>query len=254
MLQRPAVWVFAHRCRTSCSTFVGRPRGLVGGGGSAGRVDRIHSWTSCSYQHSRRLFGSLNGRGIKCAYLAFVAQVRIVVAVFPIKADSCSIKMVLGGAGGTWGKVVCMSISQAKALVRAGAVDAATRAYGFLPGSHGHLLPHLTVPLFTEAWCRGYCACNPNNSTLAGTRRALMALSIRLSLIPRTSPTPSQRLTQRQHGCPAGSLCCSHPCMGVSIKSERRSSASAALGVITITNKLGTILGQQRPKVYLNRH
>src|SRR6218665_2296050 len=57
-----------------------------------------------------------------------------------------------------------------------------------LPSSHDRLLPHLTVPLFTEAGCRGHCACNPNISTLAGTRRALIALYVPLSLIPPTSP------------------------------------------------------------------
>lgn len=57
----------------------------------------------------------------------------------------------------------------------------------------------------------GHCACNPNTSTLAGTRRASITRLVRLSLVPRTSPAPSQRLTQRQDGCPAGPLCCSHP-------------------------------------------
>src|SRR6218665_1524513 len=116
-----------------------------------------------------------------------------------------------------------------------------------LPSSHDRLLPHLTVPLFTEAGCRGHCACNPNISTLAGTRRALIALYVRLSLIPPTPPPPSRWLTQRQHGCPAGPLCCSHPCITVWINAQRRSSRKACPRVITTSSgwdNLGTTTGR----------
>src|SRR6218665_3315199 len=118
--------------RASCSTFVGRPRRRFFGGGSAGRVELIQASTSCSYQQRRRLFGSLKGLGIRCAYLAFVAQVRIVVSVFPIRADSCSMNNIFGRslAVATKGDVVGIRLSQANALVRAGAFDAAGRAYG----------------------------------------------------------------------------------------------------------------------------
>ena len=92
-----------------------------------GRLELIHARTSCSYQHKRRLLGSLKGRGIRCAYLAFVAQVRIVVSVFPMRADSCSIKRSFGKSPVTaTGDVDGMSASQANALVRA-ALDVALR-------------------------------------------------------------------------------------------------------------------------------
>ena len=84
------------RARASCSILVGRPRGLLGGGGCAGRLDSIHCKTSCSYQQSRLLCGNLNGLGIKWAYLRLVAHVRIVFVVFPSNADSCSTKSILG--------------------------------------------------------------------------------------------------------------------------------------------------------------
>lgn len=120
----PAV---AQRCRASCSALVGRPRGRRFGGGSAGRVELIQASTSCSYQHRRRLLGNLKGRGIRCAYLAFVAQVRIVVSVFPMRADSCPMKRIFGKSpDAATGGVDGMSASQANALVRA-VLDAALR-------------------------------------------------------------------------------------------------------------------------------
>lgn len=59
-------------------------------------MDSIQRRTSASYQHSRLLWGSLKGAGIRCWYLAFVAQVRIVVTRLPIKAASCSMKRIRG--------------------------------------------------------------------------------------------------------------------------------------------------------------
>ena len=57
--------------------------------------------------------------------MAFVAQVRIVVSVFPMRADSCSMKRSLGNSPVTaTGDVDGMSASQANALVRA-AIDVA---------------------------------------------------------------------------------------------------------------------------------
>lgn len=96
----PCVVELAQRRRASCSALVGRPRGRRGGGGSAGRVDSIHARTSRSYQHRRLLFGSLNGRGIRWAYLAFVAHVLIVVAVLPMRWASCSMKRIRGRSAG----------------------------------------------------------------------------------------------------------------------------------------------------------
>lgn len=43
-----------------------------------------------------RLFGSLNGRGIRCAYFAFVAHVLMVVSALPMSADSSSILSTAG--------------------------------------------------------------------------------------------------------------------------------------------------------------
>jgi hypothetical protein len=81
--------------------------------------------------------------------LAFVAQVRIVVCVFPMRADSCSMNKIFGRslAEATKGDVVGIWISQANALVRADAFDAAGRAYGvtkltrpFVAAPHGALV------------------------------------------------------------------------------------------------------------------
>ena len=59
--------------------------------------------------------------------MAFVAQVRIVVSVFPMRADSCPMKRIFGRSPETvTGGVDGMSASQANALVRA-AIDVALR-------------------------------------------------------------------------------------------------------------------------------
>lgn len=100
MVHLPSVAVLAQRCRASCSALVGRPRGRRCGGGSAGRVDSIHASTSVSYQQRRRLCGSLNGRGIRCAYLALVAHVLIVVSVLPMSWASCSMNRIRGRSAG----------------------------------------------------------------------------------------------------------------------------------------------------------
>lgn len=63
-------------------------------------LDSIHSRTLRSYQHRRRPFGSLNGRGIRCAYLALVAHVLMVVSVLPMRAASCSMNRIRGRAAG----------------------------------------------------------------------------------------------------------------------------------------------------------
>ena len=69
-----------------------------------GRVELIHARTSCSYQHKRRLLGSLKGRGIRCAYLALVAHVLMVVSVLPMREASCSMNRIRGrSAGGATG-------------------------------------------------------------------------------------------------------------------------------------------------------
>jgi len=84
------------RAYLRCSAFVGRPRDLFGAD-AAGRHDLIHSSTSCSYQHKRRLPGILNGRGIRCLYFSFVANVRIVVTLLPRSCESCSVKRMRTG-------------------------------------------------------------------------------------------------------------------------------------------------------------
>ena len=59
--------------------------------------------------------------------MAFVAQVRIVVSVFPMRADSCPMKRIFGKSPDVaTGGVDGMSASQANALVRA-VLDAALR-------------------------------------------------------------------------------------------------------------------------------
>lgn len=93
--------LLAQRCRASCSAFVGRPLGRRGGGGSTGLVDAIQARTSCSYQHSLRLPGILNGLGIRCLYFSLVAKVRIVVRLLPINKDRSSTKRMRTVGAGT---------------------------------------------------------------------------------------------------------------------------------------------------------
>lgn len=86
------------RCQAACCAFVGRPRGRRAAGGGGSRLALIHARTSLSHQHSRRLLGILKGRGIRWRYLAFVAQVRIVVGAFPMSSESSSMKRTRAGA------------------------------------------------------------------------------------------------------------------------------------------------------------
>lgn len=211
MAHLPSVAVLAQRCRASCSALVGRPRERRGGGGSAGRVDSIHSRTSRSYQHRRRLCGSLNGRGIRWAYLALVAHVLIVVAVLPMSGASCSMKRIRGRSAGaaTGGRagatpagvnpsaIDCatgfgvlferagrgespvratgddlgIGVSQANALARADAVGCGVPSYWSLKLVRWS--PHLTVPcsLGLDGRCR--LRLRTCIYTPAGTRRAL---------------------------------------------------------------------------------
>lgn len=108
MISAPTVQVFgwvkvvvAQRWRAICSALVGRPRGRCGDGGSAGLVDSIQASTSRSYQHSLRLPGILNGRGIRWLHLELVAKVRIVVTLLPSIRDKSSVKSTR--TGGRWG-------------------------------------------------------------------------------------------------------------------------------------------------------
>ena len=48
----------------------------------------------------------------------------------PIRADKCSINRILGSSVATMHDVMCIRFSQANALVRTGAVDAAIHVYG----------------------------------------------------------------------------------------------------------------------------
>ncbi|KGS89801.1 hypothetical protein X947_6108 [Burkholderia pseudomallei MSHR7334] len=86
------------RCQAACCAFVGRPRGRRAAGGSGSRLALIQARTSLSHQHSRRLLGILKGRGIRWRYLAFVAQVRMVVGALPISRESSSMNKTRTGA------------------------------------------------------------------------------------------------------------------------------------------------------------
>ena len=68
-----------------------------GGGGIAGCVESIHFSTSCSYQHRRRAWGSLNGPRLRCLYFLLVANVRIDVGVLPISLERSSMKRMRTG-------------------------------------------------------------------------------------------------------------------------------------------------------------
>lgn len=104
MAHRADAWVAAQRCLSSRSTLVGAPRRRFSGGGEAGRWESIQARTSCSYQHRRRLCGSLNGRGTRCLYCSFDKNVRMVFGLLPIRIDSCSMKTVrtAGAAATCW--------------------------------------------------------------------------------------------------------------------------------------------------------
>ena len=80
------------RARAICAAFVGRPRRRGSVGGRTIVEDSSQASTSSSYQASRLECGILKGLGIRCTYFWLVAQVRIVVAVFPISCESSSMK------------------------------------------------------------------------------------------------------------------------------------------------------------------
>lgn len=87
-------------------------------------VDSIQASTSRSYQHSLRLPGILNGRGIRWLYLELVAKVRIVVTLLPSIRDKSSVKSTRTGADGesrvarTMGMPACASGSRGSCMAR----------------------------------------------------------------------------------------------------------------------------------------
>ena len=87
-------------------------------------MDSIQARTSRSYQHSLRLPGILNGRGIRWLYLELVAKVRIVVTLLPSIRDKSSVKSTRTGEDGesrvarTTGTPACASGSRGSCMAR----------------------------------------------------------------------------------------------------------------------------------------
>lgn len=108
--------VFGFACRGRRSLFVGIsgachccPRWLCS----------IQAKTSCSYQHSLRLCGILNGVGMRCRYCAFETKVRMVAGVLPIRSASCSMNITRGDPPSVAGRELTFS-SHTRARARVG--------------------------------------------------------------------------------------------------------------------------------------
>jgi hypothetical protein len=93
------------RWLSNCSRLVGRPVRFAG----STTVEAFSQLsTSSRRQKSRRDCGIFDGRGMRCRYFAFVAQVRIVVTALPMIWLSCSTKMM----SGSWSDVFAAMIGK----------------------------------------------------------------------------------------------------------------------------------------------